>query len=236
MHLALILLLSIAQGVNLQSAAIRQNNVLVQAVHAGGAASQQAAPSPSTPGAPVQTAATKPAAASAPAIGAEELQALVKKQFGGEFEVMPKYPAVIGDFNGDGVQDIAVVVRSEHPLKDAAEFGFLPLSPQDEYFGYGDVRHAVQTEYERWQERKLILVVHGVGASAWRAEKPAGKFLIINVPFDDLSVTKVKLKKRMVDALDAHEADILSSTVYWDARGKKYRWQPGDTPEDGDLR
>src|SRR5882724_6160466 len=43
---------------------------------------------------------------------------LVKKQFGSDFEVFSGDPQVLftGDFDGDGVEDAAIVVRAQHPL------------------------------------------------------------------------------------------------------------------------
>jgi hypothetical protein len=156
----------------------------------------------------------------------QELVAIVKKQFGAEFELFPSSPSPLltGDLDGDGIEDAIIIVRSQHPLTQAALFNFKAVSPQEDYFGFGNPSIALSTEYERWQDRKLLLLIHGSGKEGWRAEVPKAKFLIVNVPFDHLAVTHVKLKKKLQDVINAEESSIMSSTVYWN--GKKYKWEP----------
>ena len=156
----------------------------------------------------------------------QELAAIVKKQFGTEFGIFPSSPSPLltGDLDGDGVEDAIIIARSEHPLTQAGLYNFIPVSPQEAYFGFGDPGTALSTQYERWQDRKLLLVIHGSGKEGWRAEVPKAKFLIVNVPFDHLSISHVKLKKKVQDVINAEESSIMSSTVFW--TGKKYKWEP----------
>ena len=77
-------------------------------------------------------------------------------------------------------------------------------------------------------ERKgvCLLVVHGVGAEAWRSDKTKPKFLLINLPFKTLTVKKLALKKRITLGIymeEKGEGESMSSVVFWD--GKKYRYQ-----------
>ena len=200
---------------------------------------QPAAPAPtSNPDATTQAARGAkpsegaPAAASpvAPAVSSA-LQALVKREFGSEFQLFPGQPAVTGDFDGDGAEDIAIPVRSQHPLKDAAELDFHAFSPEDDYFGYGDPGHAATTEFERWQDRKLIVVVHD-----WRAAKPKYKTLILNVPFDKLERARAGNKKRHQDVLDcSDDRSGETSLIFWDMKRKRWKWSPGDLLHDKDL-
>jgi hypothetical protein len=156
----------------------------------------------------------------------QELAAIVTKQFGTEFELFPSSPSPLltGDLDGDGIEDAIIIVRSQHPLTQAGLYSFKAVSPQEDYFGFGDPKIALSTEFERWQDRKLLLVIHGSGKEGWRAEVPKAKFLIVNVPFDHLSISHVKLKKKVQDVINAEESSIMSSTVYWN--GKKYKWEP----------
>jgi hypothetical protein len=68
--------------------------------------------------------------------------------------------------------------------------------------------------------------VHGVGAEAWRSDKPKPKFLLINLPFKTLTVKRLALKKRTVLGVymeEQGEGEATSSVIFWD--GKKYRYQ-----------
>ena len=155
-----------------------------------------------------------------------ELAEIVKKQFGTEFQLFPTTPSplLVGDLDGDGVEDAVIIVRAQHPLTQQTLYNFKALSPQEDYFGYGDAKIVLTSEFERWQERRMLLVIHGSGKDAWRAETPKAKFLIVNVPFDHLSIAHIKLKKKLQDVINAEETSIMSSVVYW--TGKKYKWEP----------
>jgi hypothetical protein len=158
------------------------------------------------------------------------LQELVTKQFGKEFQIRTELPApfITGDFDADGVEDIAIVVGAHHPLSHGAEFGFVAFSPEDEYYGYGDPKIMTNTEWERWEDRKFILVIHGAGAEAWRNDHPKGKYLLVNLPFDHIYVVRTKIKKKLQDAIGG-ESSVMSSVVYW--TGKKYKYDPTSAVE-----
>jgi hypothetical protein len=71
-----------------------------------------------------------------------------------------------------------------------------------------------------------LLIVHGVGADAWRSATPKAKFLLINLPFSTLTVKRMILKKRTVLGVymeEKGEGEGTSSVVYWN--GKKYKYQ-----------
>jgi hypothetical protein len=68
--------------------------------------------------------------------------------------------------------------------------------------------------------------VHGVGPEAWRSDKRKPKFVMINLPFKELAVKKLALKKRTVLGVfmeEQGEGEQTSSVVFWD--GKRYRYQ-----------
>ena len=71
-----------------------------------------------------------------------------------------------------------------------------------------------------------LLIVHGVGAEAWRSDKEKSKFLLINLPFKTLAVKRLALKKKTVLGVymeEQGEGEQTSSVVFWD--GKKYHYQ-----------
>lgn len=153
-----------------------------------------------------------------------DLSTVVHKQFGLNFEVFPGESFHTGDFDSDGVEDAVIIVRAEKPFIGEVKYGFRPLAPQDEYFGYGDPKIALSSEFEPWKMRRLLLVIHGLGTDGWRAEKPKAKFLIVNIPFDKLQVADAKVKKKTLSVIHAEETSVMSSVLYWD--GKKYKWRP----------
>lgn len=151
----------------------------------------------------------------------------IQKQFGDSCSVLQGPPQFVADLDGDGVDDLVVAARCKNPMADRDEFNFVVADPYDAFFGYGDVK-ITSTFATDEPERKgvCLLVVHGEGADAWRSEKPKGKFLLINLPFKDLTVKRLTSKKRVglgVFLEETGEGDGTSSVVFWD--GKKYRYQ-----------
>lgn len=151
----------------------------------------------------------------------------IQKQFGDSCSVLPGPPQFVADLDGDGVDDLVVVARCKNPMADRDEFNFVVADPYHTFFGYGDVK-ITSTFATDEPERKgvNILVIHGQGTEAWRSEKPKSKFVLINLPFKDLAVKRLTLKKRIglgVFLEETGEGDGTSSVVFWD--GKKYRYQ-----------
>jgi hypothetical protein len=151
----------------------------------------------------------------------------VHKEFGDNCSLLAGPPQFVGDLDGDGVDDLIVVARCKNPLADQAEYGFLVADPYNSFLGFGQVK-VTSTFASDVPERKGIslLIVHGVGADAWHSDKPKPKFLLINLPFKDLTVKKLVLKKRTVLGIymeEKGEGESTSSVIFWD--GKKYRYQ-----------
>ena len=151
----------------------------------------------------------------------------VHKELGDNCSLLGGPPQFVGDLDGDGVDDLIVVAHCKNPLADQAEFGFLVADPYNSFLGFGQVK-VTSTFASDEPERKGIslLIIHGVGPQAWRSDKPKSKFLLINLPFKDLTVKKLALKKRTVLGIymeEKGEGENTSSVIFWD--GKKYRYQ-----------
>lgn len=145
----------------------------------------------------------------------------VAKQFGPSFTLLTKYPALIGDLDGDGAEDAVFVVTGSttkvNPLTDEADFHYKVIDPYDDYFGFGNPKVTVGFAAHDPDQVKYILVVHN-----WKAATPKAKYLIINLPFEKLSLTRIPFKKKAVTAITAEELGGMTSAIFWD--GKRYRW------------
>ncbi len=151
----------------------------------------------------------------------------VHKEFGDNCSLLAGPPQFVGDLDGDGVDDLIVVARCKNPLADQAEYGFLVADPYNSFMGFGQVK-VTSTFASDVPERKgvSLLIVHGVGTEAWRSDKTKPKFLLINLPFQTLTVKRLALKKRTVLGIymeEKGEGEATSSVIFWD--GKKYRYQ-----------
>ena len=197
---------------------------------------------PSTPSAP----ATPAASASGAQISASELAALVQKQFGGGFEIVTSpplakiggakpmgdipenaawSPLLIGDFDGDGVEDAVIIARNKNALIESDAYHYKVSDPYSDHFGYGNPEVTMDFNAHDPVHNLDLLIIHGSGKEGWRADKPKAKYVIINIPFEMASVARATLKKKAVDAIRVEESDTMSSLIFWD--GKKYRYTPG---------
>jgi len=170
-----------------------------------------------------------------------DLAEIVKKQFGPCFELATERSSIkvnylhpqketspwvtflTADLDGDGVEDAIIVARCKTPLADEVSHNYKVIDPYYTNYGYGDPKITSQFNSADPYRQNLVLVIHGAGKEAWRAATPKAKFVIINLPFDSLSLSQITLRKRPVTALSLLEDEQqLSSAIFWD--GKKYRW------------
>jgi hypothetical protein len=151
----------------------------------------------------------------------------IQKQFGATCSLMAGPPTYTADLDGDGTEDAVIVAKCTNPLMDATENNFSVVDPYNSFFGYGDTKATSQFASEDPVARgRVLLIIHGAGAEAWHSDTPKAKFVIINLPFKQIAVRKLMVKKKLVMAIYAEEtsADQMTSAIFWD--GKKYRYQP----------
>jgi hypothetical protein len=151
----------------------------------------------------------------------------IQKQFGSTCTLLSGPPALKADLDEDGIEDLVVAARCTNPLVDQAEDNFKVVDPYNSFFGYGDTKITTQFASEDPMTRGVVLlVIHGAGPEAWRSATPKAKFVIINLPFKQIAVKKLSLRKKTVMAIYAEETggDKMTSVTYWD--GKKYKYQP----------
>jgi hypothetical protein len=151
----------------------------------------------------------------------------IHKQFGDNCSLLGGPPQFVADLDGDGVEDLVIAARCKNPMADRAEYSFVVLDPYDTALGYNDVKVTSTFASDEPERRGVsLLIVHGAGADAWRAETPKAKFLLINLPFKTLVVKKFAMKKKTVLGIymeEKGEGESTSSVLFWD--GKKYRYQ-----------
>ncbi len=76
-----------------------------------------------------------------------------------------------------------------------------------------------------------LLIIFGAGPDAWRSATPKAKFVLINVPFDSFALGRLLIKKNKppIFVVKVQEAQLMEATLFFDAKKKRWRWQPGDT-------
>ncbi|MGA2981637.1 MAG: hypothetical protein ABSD76_18750 [Terriglobales bacterium] len=151
----------------------------------------------------------------------------VQQQFGDQFTLLPDIAPAFGDLDGDGVEDAVIAARCKNPMLDQAEHNYTVLDPYNEFFGYGDPRMTTTfSEGDPTRRGLVVLIVHGAGKDGWRSATPRAKFVIVNLPYKTISVRKMSLKKRKIEAVYIEEAGETgeSSALFFD--GRKFRYVP----------
>jgi hypothetical protein len=148
------------------------------------------------------------------------------KQFGSSCTLVDQ-PPLVGDFNGDGVEDIVIPARCKNPMMNQAENQYVVIDPYDAFFGYGNPKITTQFASEDLAHRGFsLLVIHGAGNQAWRSPTPLAKFMMVNTPFNKIYVKKLMVRRKPHTAIYIEESGEsgLDSVIFWD--GRKYRYQP----------
>jgi hypothetical protein len=151
----------------------------------------------------------------------------VQQQFGDQFTLLPEIGAVFGDLDGDGVEDVAIAARCKNPLLDQAEHKYTVLDPYYEFFGYGDPKLTTTfSEGDPARRGLVVLIIHGAGKDGWRSATPKAKYVIVNLPYRTISIRKMGLRKKTIEAIYIEDAGDMgdSSALFFD--GRKFRYVP----------
>lgn len=155
------------------------------------------------------TAAWAQAAPNAPQITAQ--------QFGPAFTLVSTYSAIAADLDGDGTEDLVLVATAKDTLTDQLEFHYKVIDPYNSYFGFGDANITAQFSANDAGLPRVLLVLHD-----WRATAPKVKFVILNLPFEQLSLGRLLRKKKVFPSITLSDHSGLTSDLYW--AGKQWKW------------
>jgi hypothetical protein len=183
---------------------------------------------------PASALAAPPAAASA-APPLADPAAYAARQFGPSFTVDPKVPPLFADLDGDGDEDLVLVATSPTPLLSQELFHFKAEDPYDAYFGTGDVKITSTFTLHFDGSGRQILIVFGWRLPPEHNAKRTTKFVLINTPFETISIAiaKMRIKKKDIQAMETVDRTSTHALVFWD--GKRWRWSAQGLSGD-DLR
>src|ERR1700687_1922991 len=165
-----------------------------------------------------------PAFGQVPAAAPKVDNEFVQQQFGREFTMLPELAPVFGDLDGDGVEDGVIAARCKNPMLDEAQHDYKVIDPYYDFYGYGDPKVTTTFKEPDPARRGLAaLIIHGGGPGGWRSATPKAKCVIVNLPYRTLSVRKMKMRKKTIEAVYIEELGEFneSSALFFD--GRKFR-------------
>jgi len=176
--------------------------------------------------APSQPVATDTPTQARPSPTEAELRAAVKRNYEDVVTIddSRSTPFMIGDFNGDSSEDIAVVVKPRK-LSDL----------NGEYVNWilEDPHHLGQASMNVRKDDVLLAVIHGHKDQGWRHEFARQTYLLKNAVGTDLETMSIKQLRSSGESrlLPPLRGDVIREKVkgsggiiYW--TGGKYAWHP----------
>ena len=155
-----------------------------------------------------------------------ELRAVIRKNYEDVVTIDESRPApfMIGDFNGDNSEDIAIVVKPRK-LSDL----------NSEYVNWilEDPHNIQQPSLNVRKDDVLLAVIHGHQREGWRHEFARQTYLLKNAVGDDLETMSIKQLRNSGESklLPSLRGDVIrehlkgsAKIIYW--TGGKYAWHP----------
>lgn len=140
---------------------------------------------------------------------------------------------MLGDLDGDGLEDAVFIASGGSPLISAGAFNYSVIDPYDGYWSFADPKLNANVPRTDPGPHYFVLIAHD-----WQGEHAKAKFVIMNLPFQHISLTPTTMgkgrfsrSKKIVDALATVERDGQTGAVFWD--GKAYKFvQLGNVEDD----
>lgn len=183
-----------------------------------------------------------------PKINKQAVKQLIKQEFNNFFYLEEKAgisPSfLIGDTNGDGIDDIVAIVHVRGMIDESSitkpsfwlgkplGTGMNSKAYKDHYFTIGDL--------SRYKGEPILVIIHGSGKASKKREHPYYKYALLDAmdngvnkmsfqrtPLTASTITnerEAKLPPKLIGAAVLLTLDNSGTAIYWD--GERYRWYP----------
>lgn len=183
---------------------------------------------------PVAAVTPPPAPLKLPPPTAEEVMSAIDRAFGGAVQIAPPPRVLVGDLNGDRLEDLAVPVRPETGRLDDLNDGLANCWVQDALEGPpSDVPVGQASLAEVEPADVLLAVLHGYGPHGWRDDRARQCYLVrhaTGAPFETRSRAWLEPWVGLTPAGMPLPGDVILASagrragfVQW--TGARYRWQ-----------
>jgi hypothetical protein len=141
--------------------------------------------------------------------------------------------SAVGDFNGDGSEDLAVVVRASEGALDTINnelANWLLEEPQNLSLAQGASPPRPPAKHVRAERgENLLAIIHGVGSQGWRAPEAKQTFLLKNGSGSQMLAQSRDELRKSSGKLPPLRGDVLKETIHGKSgfvlwTGAKYAW------------
>ena len=145
---------------------------------------------------------------------------MMTREFGPRFTLIPEFPVLAGDLDGDDKEDLVFRRYGENPLLSEGEFGFKVIDPYNSFFGYGDPK--ITMTFGTLEPGRDKVRADPAQLAGRRRE---GEVCVVNLPFQQTGVGRemVDRKKKPMMAHRGAGDRRHEFGRFWD--GKKYKWE-----------
>ena len=150
-----------------------------------------------------------------------ELRAVIRKNYEDVVTIDESRPApfMIGDFNGDNSEDIAIVVKPRRLSDLNSEYvNWILEDPRQT----GKIRPTIK------RDDLLLAVIHGVDRQGWRNETARQTYLLQNAVGNEFATQPGRELKKMLPRLQGdvirEKLDGTAGIIFW--TGGRYAWHP----------
>jgi len=173
-----------------------------------------------------QAPATAPASTPGPQPTEAELRAAVQRNYEDAVSIDRSKPYVIGDFNGDQSEDIAIVVKPVKEKLSAINSEFANWIVEDPH-----LVEARQTTNRVTNDEALLAVIHGHEREGWRNAMARQTYLLKNAVGEDFERRSPQQMSTGSKSLPVLKGDVIrekldgtNGIIFW--TGAKYAWRP----------
>jgi hypothetical protein len=167
----------------------------------------------------------------------EEVANAIARVLGKSARVDQNHSPVVGDFNGDGSQDLAVVTKANDDALPEINNELSNWILEDPHAvpvpGSKAANQLLKPKTVKAERNdQLLAIIHGVGPEGWRNTEARQTFLLRNAAGVNATVqTAAKLHESLSNSTLSLRGDAISETVnghrgliIW--TGAKYAWAP----------
>jgi hypothetical protein len=152
-----------------------------------------------------------------------EVRAAVVRNYQNVVTIDNTQPFLVGDFNGDNCEDLAIVVRPAKAKLANLNSEYVNWILEDPHQSELRVPKSRPAPLTVKDNELLLAVIHGVERDGWRNSEATQTYLLKNAVGDEFTTQSRALPRFRGDVI-REKLDGTPGIIYW--TGARYAWHP----------